>query len=228
MAAPVRRRTRARELALQFLYTLELRGLEALGEVGEFVDHHTKRSPDSKGKPEVREYAIRLVHGVEERRDELNTWIERIAANWRLERMAHIDRNVLRLAVYELLYVPEVPFKVVINEAIDIAKRFSTSQSGSFVNGILDRARVLIESQRADGAEHPVPPDPSAGPAGSAASSSVDLLRQPPAPTPRPRARRARPDAAPARAASPLPDPGALGDSDAPSAGEDFPLPDQY
>ncbi len=234
MAAPVRRRTRARELALQFLYSLELRGLDALEELESFVDHHTKRSPDSKGKPEVRDYALRLVQGVEDHRDELNTWIERIAANWRLERMAHVDRNVLRLAVYELLYVPEVPFKVVINEAIDIAKRFSTSQSGAFVNGILDRARVLIEGQREQGVEHPVPPDPAAGPAGSGLPPGPEGLREPPAPTPRPRARRAQPGGSgasdPAAAsdapAAPVPDEG--DDGIAPSAGEDFPLPDQY
>ena len=85
--------------------------------------------------------------------DDLNDWIEAIAENWRLNRMAHVDRNVLRMAVYELIHKPEVPFKVVINEAIDIAKRYSTSQSGSFVNGILDRARILIQEVRESGGE---------------------------------------------------------------------------
>ena len=85
--------------------------------------------------------------------DNLNDWIEAIAENWRLARMAHVARNVLRMAVYELIHKPEVPFKVVINEAIDIAKRFSTSQSGSFVNGILDRARILIHEVRESGGE---------------------------------------------------------------------------
>ncbi len=230
MAAPVRRRTRARELALQFLYTLELRGPDALDELESFVDHHTRRSPDAKGKPEVHEYTLRLVEGVERRRDELNTWIERIAANWRLERMAHVDRNVLRLAVFELLYVPEVPFKVVINEAIDLAKRFSTSQSGAFVNGILDRARVLIEAQREAGAEHPVPPDPGAGPAPSTPSEVASpFLREAPTPTPRGRGERATaPAAAPPPAASDddadLPTAG----EDFPSAGQDFPLPEEF
>lgn len=232
MAVPVRRRTRARELALQFLYTLELRGPDALDELESFVDHHTRRSPDAKGKPEVHEYAIRLVEGVERRRDELNTWIERIAANWRLERMAHVDRNVLRLAVFELLYVPEVPFKVVINEGIDLAKRFSTSQSGAFVNGILDRARVLIEAQREAGAEHPVPPEPGAGPATAAASEpATPFLRE--APTPRPRgaesthAPAAAPPAAPATGGAAADDGPSEGE-DFPSAGQDFPLPEEF
>ena len=67
--------------------------------------------------------------------------------------MAVVDRLIMRMAVYELIHKPEVPFKVVINEAIDIAKRFSTSQSGSFVNVILDRARILIHEVRESGDE---------------------------------------------------------------------------
>lgn len=213
MPVPVRRRTRARELALQFLYTIEMRGSSALEDLEEFVDHHVRRSPDTRGRAEVRAYALSLVRGVQERRDELNLWIDRIAANWRLERMAHVDRNVLRIAVWELLYAPDVPFKVVINEAIDLAKRFSTAQSGAFVNGILDRARVLIQEQREAGIDPPVPPDPETAPAGREARDSS--LRPPPAPTPRPRRRTLE---APPAAAGP--------DLDAPSPGEDFPLPE--
>ncbi|TAH35271.1 MAG: transcription antitermination factor NusB, partial [Planctomycetota bacterium] len=170
MGVPIRRRTRARELALQMLYALELRGAEAMEELDAFVEHHTKRGPDPKGQNEVAGYARKLVTGTFEHRGDLNDWIEHIAENWRLERMAHIDRNVLRLAVYELLYETDVPFKVVINEAIDIAKRFSTSQSGSFVNGILDRARILIEEGRARGEGVPRPP---AAPAPRAAAANA-------------------------------------------------------
>ena len=147
---PVRRRTRARELAVQFLYSLDLRGMDALEELDAFLVHHTKGS-ESKGEEEVSVYARELIEGVAGDVDDLNDWIEAIAENWRLDRMAHIDRNVLRMAVYELIHKPKVPFKVVINEAIDIAKRYSTSQSGSFVNGILDRARILIHEVRESG-----------------------------------------------------------------------------
>ncbi len=159
MNAPIRRRTRAREMALQFLYTLEFRGSLAMEELDAFIDHHAKRLQDPRGRQEVTDYTRVLLQGVQASLTELNTWIERIAANWRLERMAHLDRNVLRLALWELLYAPEVPFKVVINEAIELAKKFSTASSGSFVNGILDRARMLIEEQRAAGAVTFVPPD---------------------------------------------------------------------
>ena len=149
---PVRRRTRARELAVQFLYYLDLRGMDALEELDAFLAHHTKGS-ELKGEEEVAAYARELIEGVAGDTDNLNDWIEAIAENWRLDRMAHVDRNVLRMAVYELIHKPEVPFKVVINEGIDIAKRFSTSQSGSFVNGILDRARILIHEVRESGDE---------------------------------------------------------------------------
>ncbi|KAA3607121.1 MAG: transcription antitermination factor NusB [Planctomycetota bacterium] len=185
MAAPIRRRTRARELALQFLYTVELRGEEALPEAAAFIRHHTRRGQDPKGQSEIADYAHALVDGVYEHTNLLNSWIETIAQNWRLDRMAHIDRNVLRLAIFELLFQTDVPFKVVINEAIDIAKRFSTAQSGSFVNGILDRARVLIQESRERGEEPPKPIRLSLPRSNSDAQTQAedDL----PAPVPRPR-----------------------------------------
>ena len=130
-----------------------------------FLDHHLKIAEDAQDgeqvdRDQVAEYAKGICQGVHAKLNELNRWIENIAQNWRLERMAYLDRNILRLAVWELLYQPEIPFKVVINEAIDIAKKYSTAQSGGFVNGILDRARILINEARenCDG----VPPPPPA------------------------------------------------------------------
>lgn len=183
MPAPIRRRTRARELALQFLYTLEMRGVEAEDDLGPFLEHHTRRNPDKKGAKEVKEYASQLVLGVRENLHDLNLWIERIASNWRLDRMAYVDRNVLRLAIYELLHKNEVPFKVVINEAIDLAKRFSTSQSGGFVNGILDRSRVLIQDQRDNGIMIPEAP---AAPLELEFTDQAILETRTAVPTPRP------------------------------------------
>jgi N utilization substance protein B len=162
-ATPVRRRTRARELALQFLYALELRGAAALEELEAFVDHHTKGGPDPKGREEIAAYAKEICHGVHEHRPEIDAWIEAIAENWRLARMAAVDRNVLRLATFELLHKPDVPYKVAINEAIDMAKRYSTAQSGAFVNGILDRTWVLVERGRASSAGAARPPPGGAG-----------------------------------------------------------------
>lgn len=154
----IRRRTRARELVLQFLYSRELRGEEAFEDLEAFVEHHTRRSPDRKGADEVAKYALRVTRGVREKQADIDLWIEHIASNWTIDRMAVVDRSVLRLGLYELLHCSDVPFKVVINEAIDLAKRFSTENSGSFVNGILDQARILIEQQREAGADLLPPP----------------------------------------------------------------------
>lgn len=189
---PVRRRTRARELALQFLYMLEVRGAEALEELDAFLEHHTKGG-ELKGRDDVAAYAAELCRGVHEHRTEIDAWIEAIAENWRLSRMATVDRNVLRLATWELLHQSEVPYKVVINEAIEIAKRYSTAQSGAFANGILDRTWVLIERGRA-ASGLAVPPPPSADQVlavrrrgeGDAAAATPESA---PAPVPRPRPR---------------------------------------
>jgi len=83
-------------------------------------------------------YAKKLLDGVQEKREEVNQLISRYAENWRLERMSVIDRNILRLAVFELHFQDDVPASVAINEAVEIAKRFSTDDSGPFINGILD------------------------------------------------------------------------------------------
>ncbi|MDP6849586.1 MAG: transcription antitermination factor NusB [Planctomycetota bacterium] len=190
MSVPVRRRTRARELSLQFLFMLELRGGQAMEDWDAFIKHHTQRNPDKKGREEVATYSKTLIDGVQLHLHELNTWIERIASNWRLERMAHIDRNILRIAIYELLFIQDVPFKVVINEAIDVAKRYSTAQSGSFVNGILDRARLIINEQREMGVEHPAPPmrEPSLAPP-TMGDEKSSMVAPPVPPTPQPRTR---------------------------------------
>ena len=194
--APVRRRTRARELALQFLYMLELRGSEAMDELVPFVEHHTKGSRDKKGRGELAEFTLTLSRGVVENRIELDRWIEAIAKNWRMDRMAHLDRNVLRLAVYELIFHSDTPYKVVINEAIDIAKRFSTAQSGSFVNGILDRARLMIDEARETPTSHPAPPaakiaaEPSAAkPSPRSEAGAAESIPFSSVPVPRPRKR---------------------------------------
>jgi N utilization substance protein B len=191
--APVRRRTRARELALQFLYMLEARGNEAFDELESFIDHHVKGG-EAPGRADVAAYAAEICRGVHAHRAEIDAWIEAIAENWRLARMAAVDRNVLRLATWELLHQSEIPYKVVINEAIELAKRYSTAQSGAFTNGILDRAWALIERARAAGSP-PVPPPPTTAevlavrrraPADPGAAPTPAAT---PAPVPRPRPR---------------------------------------
>lgn len=92
---------------------------------------------------EIADFTRQLLHAYWEHRVEVDERIARVATNWSLERLAIVDRNVLRLAVAELLYIADVPANVTLDEAIEIAKRFSTEQSGAFVNGILDR--ILAE-----------------------------------------------------------------------------------
>jgi N utilization substance protein B len=133
----VKKRTRARELALQFLYQLDLRGPEFLPEAKAFL-----RAEESEKA--AREFALSLVNGVAAHRAQLDAEIQAVAKNWEIARMAVIDRNVLRLATYELGWCADIPPKVAINEAIELGKRYSTQHSGAFVNGILDK----IKSQR--------------------------------------------------------------------------------
>jgi len=131
MAHP--KRTKARERAVQALYQLDVAAAD-LDEA--LVRFWRSFEPVER---EVRELAEELVRGVASRRGEIDDAIEAASANWRLDRMARVDRNVLRLAVHELLHRPEVPVKVVINEAIELAKKYGSESSGAFVNGLLDR-----------------------------------------------------------------------------------------
>jgi len=134
----MRVRTRARELALQFLFQLDFQGEDFRDDLERFLDEHLT---GKSGADEARAYAIRLVDGVRANAKQINHLIREAARNWDIERMAGIDRNALRIGVYELLFNDDVPMRVAINEAIELAKRYSTEASGAFVNGILDRIR---------------------------------------------------------------------------------------
>ena len=134
----MRVRTRARELALQFLFQLDFHGRPYLDELEAFLDEELGEHPEAA---EAKAYARRLGEGVARRREDVDARIGAAATNWDLGRMAGIDRAVLRLGTYELLFADDVPHRVAINEAIELAKRYSTEKSGAFVNGILDRVR---------------------------------------------------------------------------------------
>jgi transcription antitermination factor NusB len=137
-----RRRTRAREIAVQFLYQLDLRGDAYLEQLGPFLDEECKDR-------EARGFAERLVRGTAAHRVAIDEVLRAVARNWDLKRMAAIDRNVLRMSVYELLHCADIPPKVTINEAIELGKKYSTANSGAFINGILDRVRLdFAASQR--------------------------------------------------------------------------------
>lgn len=141
-------RRQAREWAVQILFQIDLNPSDVETVLSGFWGR-------GRVEDEARRYAERLVRGVWSHREEIDARLARYAEHWTLHRMAVVDRNVLRMALYELLYCPEVPPAVVINEAVDIAKYFSSSESGRFVNGILDRARKDLERAARPGAVSP-------------------------------------------------------------------------
>jgi N utilization substance protein B len=125
-------RTSGREAALQMLFALEAGGSSA----GRVITTFWRETP---GDPEGRDYADRVVQGVADELDAVDAAIKAASTNWRIERMARVDRNVLRLGAWELLRSKEVPRAVILDEAVELAKRFGSEDSGSFVNGVLDR-----------------------------------------------------------------------------------------
>jgi transcription antitermination factor NusB len=139
----MRQRTRARELALQVLYQIDLREAE----LREHIDDLLLASEEPE---DVIDFARELVAGALDSQEESDRMITGVAEHWDIGRMAAIDRNILRLAIHEMTSRPDIPEKVSINEAIDLGKKFSTEQSGAFINGILDRIRRQIEDGRTD------------------------------------------------------------------------------
>ena len=128
----MRDRTRSREYALQMLYQTDIRHADHRQIAAEFWR-------EQEAGEEIRAFATRLFTGTAEHLSELDRLIANHADNWDLKRMAVIDRNILRLGAFELLHLrEEVPPKVCINEAIELAKRFGDTESGKFINGILD------------------------------------------------------------------------------------------
>jgi len=125
-------RTTAREAALQMLYALEASG----DPVDEVIRDYWAEMP---GDAEDRAYADALVRGVAASLTRLDQLVSAASSNWRLERMTRVDRNLLRLGAHELVARQEVPRAVVLDEAVELAKRFGTAESGAFVNGVLDR-----------------------------------------------------------------------------------------
>jgi N utilization substance protein B len=126
------KRRKAREHALQILFQLDIRKEKPSAVV---LKHFwAEYQPDD----EVKAFAEEIIKGTYKHLAEINKLIHKCAKNWSLDRMAVVDRNVLRMAVYEILHRMDIPTSVTINEAIEIAKKFGTEESGSFVNGILD------------------------------------------------------------------------------------------
>lgn len=128
-------RRRAREVALQILFEDDVNPRATAGELTEFLHGRLNNQ-------EGEDFALRLVLGVRQNKEALDERLGQIAQNWSLKRMAGAERNILRIAAYEVIH-GETPFAVAVNEAIELAKRYGSAQSGGFVNGILDRLKSV-------------------------------------------------------------------------------------
>ena len=130
-------RRKARECALQLLYRLDIGGGQP-DDIPEFYWNESDADSDAQS------YAQELYRGILTLRDELDAKIASSSAHWKMSRMAAVDKNILRIATYELRERDDIPIRVVLNEAVEIAKRYGSAESGAFVNGILDAlARAL-------------------------------------------------------------------------------------
>lgn len=137
----------SRERALQILFQYDIHGRPGI-----WLEEFWKPLKDNQ---ETRAFAERLVAGVREHQNELDALIGKYATNWKVSRMQIVDRNILRLGAYELLWLDEVPAKVTVNEAIELAKDFGDDEAAKFVNGILDKVLVTeprLAAKRADAA----------------------------------------------------------------------------
>jgi N utilization substance protein B len=138
------RRT-GRERALQALYQLEMTpGTPAEALASAWSSAGADAVEEGRPDPEAQRFAQELVTGVVQHRAEIDRLIEEHSHNWRLDRMSRIDRNVLRLGIFELKYRPDIPRKVSLNEAVELGKNFGTEESSAFVNGLLDRIAVAL------------------------------------------------------------------------------------
>ena len=137
----VDRRTRARELAMQALYQLDVQGPDLLKFLGEFfIENETDGA--------VRKLAWDWTKGTWENLAQCDELIVDSTIKWQLSRLSLVDKNILRLAVYQLKFCPDIPVKVVINEAIELAKKFSSDKSAPFVNGVLDAVLKKLKAER--------------------------------------------------------------------------------
>ena len=124
-------RRKARELALQMLFQFDMAGNPPETIVATFEDLQ-------KSKPNTREFAVKIFNGTVNHMTEIDDMIQQQADNWRLSRMAIVDRNIIRMSIYEFMHETDTPKLVIIDEAIEIAKKFGTQKSSQFINGILD------------------------------------------------------------------------------------------
>ena len=134
-------RRKSRELALQALFDMDMSQNNSEERIELFCRNFT---PPNKVLP----FFQGLILGVKKNKNEIDSLIEKFSSNWKISRISCVDRNVMRIAVYEMLYCEDIPSKVSINEAIEIGKKYGAEDSGSFINGILDSVRIMLENNK--------------------------------------------------------------------------------
>jgi N utilization substance protein B len=146
------KRRKGREYVLQFLYSWELIENSNKSNIQEEIIRFWRRNKEEDKN--LKTFASEIIKGTLENLNKIDSIIKKYANKWDVERMINIDRNIIRFAVYEILFRPDIPFQVTINEALEIAKKYSTKESASFINGILDKiAKEELKcppSQKAD------------------------------------------------------------------------------
>jgi N utilization substance protein B len=140
------KRRRARELALQVLFHMEFNS----GDANEAFDLVCACFTPPE---EIQTFSKQLVLGVWEKKDELDALIGRSSINWRLERMSRVDKNILRLAAFEVIYMKDIPPKVSLDEAVELGKKYGTEDSGAFINGVLDKIYAHVVRKRPEEVE---------------------------------------------------------------------------
>ncbi len=130
-------RRQAREAALQMWYEIDQAHVTPAEVVATFWPLHPAGD-------DIRAFADELVWGIHDQREAIDALLSQYSTHWRLPRMAAVDRNILRIATYELLHCTDIPVRVTLNEAIEIGKKFGTEESGAFINGILDQIAKTV------------------------------------------------------------------------------------
>jgi len=138
--------TAGREAALQYLYMHDVLTAQDVQALDDWLEHQAPK-PDAESTA----FAHKLVACVVEHKAELDAEIAPVADNWDISRMAVVDRNILRLGVAEMMSCPETTHNVIIDEAVELAKRFSSDEAGAFVNGVLDKLRLKLRPETAGG-----------------------------------------------------------------------------
>ena len=139
----MRKRTKAREYVLQMLYQVDI----TRGDWKEVFESFWQSNKLDDIAADSKDFSTELLGGVVGHLEDIDKKISKYAANWQLERMAFVDRNIMRLGCFELLYRQDIPPKVAINEAVELAKKYSGIESGKFVNAILDQVKIEKENQ---------------------------------------------------------------------------------